>query len=52
MRMQVQKWGNSLALRIPRSFALDSHIKGYPFEVSLPSAAGRREAGDVLVELE
>jgi antitoxin MazE len=26
MRTQVQKWGNSLALRIPRSFATESKI--------------------------
>ncbi len=26
MRVQVQKWGNSLALRIPRTFAIESHI--------------------------
>jgi len=26
MRTQIQKWGNSLALRIPRSFATESKI--------------------------
>lgn len=26
MRVQVQKWGNSLALRIPKSFAVETHI--------------------------
>ena len=26
MRTQVQKWGNSLALRIPKAFALDLGI--------------------------
>jgi antitoxin MazE len=26
MRTQVQKWGNSLALRIPRSFAVEAGI--------------------------
>lgn len=25
--MRVQKWGNSLALRIPRSFAEETHLK-------------------------
>ena len=27
MRLQVQKWGNSLALRIPKPFAHESKIK-------------------------
>ena len=27
MRTQIQKWGNSLALRIPKSFATESHIE-------------------------
>ena len=27
MRTQIQKWGNSLALRIPKSFAAESHIE-------------------------
>lgn len=27
MRVSVRKWGNSLALRIPRSVAADSRIK-------------------------
>jgi len=27
MRTQIQKWGNSLALRIPKSFAADSNIE-------------------------
>ncbi len=26
MKTQVQKWGNSLALRIPKSFAAESNI--------------------------
>ena len=26
MLTKVQKWGNSLALRIPRAFALDAHL--------------------------
>jgi antitoxin MazE len=34
--MQVQKWGNSLALRIPRSLAAESHIEqGSEIELSL-----------------
>lgn len=36
MRVQVQKWGNSLALRIPRTFAVESHIdQGSEVELSL-----------------
>ena len=27
MRSQVQKWGNSLALRIPKSFALEAGLR-------------------------
>ena len=27
MRVQVQKWGNSLALRIPKPFAEDTQVK-------------------------
>jgi len=27
MRVKVQKWGNSLALRIPKAFALDAQIE-------------------------
>ncbi|MBI3246149.1 MAG: AbrB/MazE/SpoVT family DNA-binding domain-containing protein [Deltaproteobacteria bacterium] len=27
MRVQVQKWGNSLALRIPKPFAEDTEVK-------------------------
>lgn len=27
MQTKIQKWGNSLALRIPKSFALDMNIK-------------------------
>ena len=27
MQTKVQKWGNSLALRIPKILALDAHIK-------------------------
>jgi antitoxin MazE len=36
MRVQVQKWGNSLALRIPKSLATDSSIEqGSVVELSL-----------------
>jgi antitoxin MazE len=27
MRTKVQKWGNSLALRIPKTFALDAQLE-------------------------
>jgi antitoxin MazE len=27
MKTKVQKWGNSLALRIPRSFANETHLE-------------------------
>ncbi|MFH1853451.1 MAG: AbrB/MazE/SpoVT family DNA-binding domain-containing protein [Candidatus Neomarinimicrobiota bacterium] len=27
MRVQIQKWGNSLALRIPGAFAKETHIE-------------------------
>lgn len=27
MKVQIQKWGNSLALRIPKSFAVETHIE-------------------------
>ncbi|MCC7264759.1 MAG: AbrB/MazE/SpoVT family DNA-binding domain-containing protein [Candidatus Latescibacteria bacterium] len=36
MRMQVQKWGNSLALRIPKVLAAESRIEqGSEVELSL-----------------
>ena len=38
MKVQVQKWANSLALRIPKSFAVESNIsQGSTVEVSLES---------------
>lgn len=27
MRIKIQKWGNSLALRIPKAFAKETHIE-------------------------
>ena len=27
MQTQIKKWGNSLALRIPKSFALDANLR-------------------------
>jgi len=38
MKVQIQKWGNSLALRIPKSFAIESNIdQGSTVEISLES---------------
>ena len=36
MRTRVQKWGNSLALRIPKTFAVEAGLQNEsPVEVSL-----------------
>ena len=36
MKTRIQKWGNSLALRIPKSFAQEIHLEqGTMVEVSL-----------------
>jgi len=36
MKTHIHKWGNSLALRIPRSFAIEAGIrKETPVEISL-----------------
>lgn len=36
MKTRVQKWGNSLALRIPKSFALEAQLgEDSPVELSL-----------------
>ena len=44
MKVQIQKWGNSLALRIPKSFAVESRVEqGTMVEVSM-------EAGRIVVE--
>jgi antitoxin MazE len=46
MRVQVQKWGNSLALRIPKPFAEDAGVDvGTVVEVSV--SAGRLVAAPV-----
>jgi len=31
MKVQIQKWGNSLALRIPKAFAKETHIENNSF---------------------
>ncbi|MBI2466438.1 MAG: AbrB/MazE/SpoVT family DNA-binding domain-containing protein [Candidatus Rokubacteria bacterium] len=49
MRMQIQKWGNSLALRIPKPFAEDADVrKGTVVDLSVSEgklvvAAARRQ---------
>jgi antitoxin MazE len=36
MNMRIQKWGNSLALRIPKSFAKEAHIdQGATVDISV-----------------
>jgi antitoxin MazE len=36
MKIQIQKWGNSLALRIPKSFAVETNIEqGSTVEVTM-----------------
>ena len=36
MQARIQKWGNSLAVRIPRSFAAEAHMEqDTPVEVSV-----------------
>lgn len=36
MKLQIQKWGNSLVLRIPKSFAAQAEVEqGSTVEVSL-----------------
>lgn len=48
MRVRVQKWGNSLALRIPKPFAADAGVKeGTVVDVSV--AEGRLVAAPVRV---
>lgn len=40
MTTTIQKWGNSLALRIPKSFAKDIHL-GQGVEVTISIQKGR-----------
>ena len=36
MRVQIQKWGNSLALRIPKAFAVESNVtSGSTVDISI-----------------
>jgi antitoxin MazE len=57
MRTKIQKWGNSLALRIPRALAQDANVRaGSTVEVKLdagrlvvePDARPRYELGELL----
>ena len=42
MKTRIQKWGNSLALRIPKSFAAETHLEqGTLVEVSLHDGKNR-----------
>ena len=40
MRVQIQKWGNSLALRLPKAFAVESNL-GLNSEVEMTLEQGR-----------
>ena len=46
MRVQIQKWGNSLALRIPKPFAQDTGVKAGT-TVQLSVSEGRLVAAPV-----
>ena len=46
MRMQVQKWGNSVALRIPKPFAEDADVQGWTI-VDLCVSKGQRVVAPV-----
>jgi antitoxin MazE len=46
MRVRIQKWGNSLALRIPKPFALETGVTGGA-EVELTVDEGRLVASPV-----
>jgi antitoxin MazE len=38
MKTEIQRWGNSLAIRIPRPFAQETHLEhGSPVDLSLDS---------------
>lgn len=60
LKTQVQKWGNSLALRIPKAFAVDLGLtQDTPVELSLedgklvirPSSIQRYELGSLLTRV-
>jgi antitoxin MazE len=48
MRVRVQKWGNSLALRIPRSYAVETALESGS-EVDLSLEDGRLVVSPVTV---
>ena len=40
MLTKIQKWGNSLGVRIPQTFAVDAHVKaGSTVDISLEKGA-------------
>jgi len=40
MLTKIQKWGNSLGVRIPRAFAVDAHVEaGSTVDISLEKGA-------------
>jgi len=50
MKVQIQKWGNSLALRIPKSFAVESKVEQVPDRgdavwIDFNPQAGHEQAG-------
>ncbi len=60
MKTQVQKWGNSLALRIPKAFAAELGLApGFPVELSVkegnlvvrPSSIQRYVLSDLLTRV-
>ena len=60
MKVQIQKWGNSLALRIPRSFALETKVaQGTTVELTVkgeslvvkPLAEPEFELGELLSKI-
>ena len=61
MNVKIQKWGNSLGLRIPRAFAIDSHIQdGSIVELTLldgklivaPLEQNKYELSDLLEQID
>jgi antitoxin MazE len=46
MKVQIQKWGNSLAIRIPKSFAKEIHIDQGAF-LDLSTVGGKLVANPI-----
>lgn len=49
MRVRVQKWGNSLAIRIPKPFAVEAGVQ-QGSEVELAVSRGRLVAAPIAAE--